>query len=856
MRDGIITVNARPIRFAFLVDPMDVDSLQRVIEVNTFLWGGKFNAIIPTFQDVPKDWYCDQGMNTQDIVSGYLDNFDPDYVVPMGECSNYDLNYGDREVIDHYSIFFAGAAVDGKAGCGVGLLEILSDYTSNNEFELNISGRQICMPCFGNSPHPLLSSLFGTLPENITQILEEKFENYLKIERVDCSISNYTEFIKAQTYHMPEYLFEDKVPRRREYLMGINSRGLSRTSSGENIIFFFDADNPIDSIDYWNLRAIGKSVYPIPKQFSQDENLKDFARSNLVQPTHSIISSIKSNPVSEEEYLEFFNSIKCKPFQIPYPQMWGKLPYRDKHAMRSFSSETRYHDIHDLPSGQSEILNTLSPNITPGASISYMPRFANEIWFRVHNDKLISTSVLPEGFKDLSVVCHPNNFVRAAKNNLVYLVHEPESYFEIRLPESTVIFEKWMNSQGWDFEISNAGHVVTQIIKRLGTQFFGVFAIKGIIELLDEMKDEKSLLQQDLWNKIREIVKQRLNSDGTVKNNSSEIVNPQVREILKNLVDAKVLQPGMKMSCPNCKQSSWHSMEDAGYILRCPRCLDSFNFPYKPGDEIKWAYRRLGPFDSPSKAEGAYTTLLLLRFFADLQMLGGAVTSLMSFNLKKENIIDEEEGKIVGQEVGKEVDLGLFFQLTERDDIATIFAECKTGGSFKEKDIEKMEILGKKFPEAVLAFAKLGDLTDSDKKSLSELSLRSLNTLLILTGEDLLCQSLRDDYKNGIMSFDRLCRITHDLYLENYEHGNCVLNGPIIRDILNKAILYGLYEQQEWLSVREFKDRIEQFHSRNGGKPSELKDFPTNLRDILTAMEVEGKAEACREGRTHHWRLV
>jgi len=80
-----------------------------------------------------------------------------------------------------------------------------------------------------------------------------------------------------------------------------------------------------------------------------------------------------------------------------------------------------------------------------------------------------------------------------------------------------------------------------------------------------------------------------------------------------------------------------------------------------------------------------------------------------------------------------------------------------------------MEILGKKFPEAVLTFAKLGDLTDDEKKSLSELSCRSCNVILILTGEDILRQSLREDYKSGIMSFDRLCRITHDLYLENEE---------------------------------------------------------------------------------------
>ena len=91
---------------------------------------------------------------------------------------------------------------------------------------------------------------------------------------------------------------------------------------------------------------------------------------------------------------------------------------------------------------------------------------------------------------------------------------------------------------------------------------------------------------------------------------------------------------------------------------------------------------------------------------------------------------------------------------------------------------------------------------------------------------------------------------------ERYEYEGRVLNGPIVRDLLNKAILYGLYRQGEWLSVREFKDRIEQYHCQNGGRPSQLKDFPTNLRDILKEMETQGRAQADREGWPHYWRLV
>ncbi len=279
MRDGIVHINARPIRHAFLVDPTDADSLQRVIEINTFLWGGKFNAIIPVWKEEElENWYDCGNINPQDIVSGYLDNFDPDCIVPMGECSNADLNFGDRNIIDHLSLFFMAAQINGTAGYGISIFETLSHYMKNNEFEFEIIGTplEICMPRFGDNSYPLLSCFFGSLPEEIIEILKQKFQNHLSVESVDISASDYVEYIRDQTNHNSNYLFTDQVRSRREYLMGINTLGFSRISSGQSVIFFFDADKPIDIIDYWNLRATCRIVYAIPKQFAQKESIRHF----------------------------------------------------------------------------------------------------------------------------------------------------------------------------------------------------------------------------------------------------------------------------------------------------------------------------------------------------------------------------------------------------------------------------------------------------------------------------------------------------------------------------------------------------------------------------------------------------
>ena len=777
MRDGIVQINARPIRHAFLVDPADADALLQVIEINTFLWGGKFNAIIPTFQDSPDNWYDCDNISSQDIVSGYLNNFDPDCLVPIGKCLDYDLNLGNRTIIDHPSIFLAGAQVNGTAGYGISIFETLFHYLRNNEIEFEIMGTplEICMPRFGDDSYSLLSCFFGSLPEAITEILEQKFQNQLSVDSVDLSVSNYVDYIRDQTYHSLNYLFTDQTGRRRAYLMGINALGFSRFSSGQSVIFFFDADKPIDIIDYWNLRATGRTVYAIPKQFAQ-ENIKCFVLNlvgrNAVNTDDAVSESkawirnvqfyrsvLKSSSVSDEEFLEFFNEFfNSSPyiqFQGDYPPMWGKLPVDDTRAMRSFSAGMAYHDIFDLPSNDGVIVKTSAPKIKTQLSPTHTPRFANEIYVSVYNDKLIATSILPEGFKDLSLFFESDTNVRASKNNLTRLVYEPEYQYQMWLPPPEVIFDSWMKSHGWEIEISNAGHILAQIIKRLGTQYSQVFAIKGVINLLDQMNSGKSLLQENLWEKINTILQER------AKN--GENLEFDAANVLKKLVNANVLQPGMRMVCPNCNQWSWYSVKDVEYMLKCPECFGTFDFPYRPRDEVKWAYRTIGAFDSPNKSAGTYTVLLLLRFFSDRQMLGGEITPLMSFNLKKQSVPDQDEEKING----KEFDLALFFQMHGRDNIEIIFAECKTARSFKREEIENMEILGRKFPNAVLTFAKLSDLTGREKDNLSELVQRSSNPILILTGEDLLRQSLDKEHNlKGYGDFLDLCRRTIQKHLE------------------------------------------------------------------------------------------
>ena len=175
MTRGTVNVKLRPIKLAFLVNPNDKESLQKAIEINTFLWGGMYNPIIPTYKQISSKWQDRpfENPSAKSVVSGYLDNFDPDYVVPMGECIDYNLNIGHRKKIEDTSEILETVEKDGVPSYGIGLFEVL-DHFFNQELKFQRKyPLDVCVPRFGTRFSLFLASVFGRLPENIDAIFWE-----------------------------------------------------------------------------------------------------------------------------------------------------------------------------------------------------------------------------------------------------------------------------------------------------------------------------------------------------------------------------------------------------------------------------------------------------------------------------------------------------------------------------------------------------------------------------------------------------------------------------------------------------------------------------------------------------------
>ncbi len=810
MTHGTVNVRLRPIKLAFLVNPKDRDSLLKAIEINTFLWGGMFNPIIPTYRRIPQKWEYGPFKNpdAQSVISGYLDNFDPDYVIPMGECSGYPFDIGNREKIDDISEILAPVEEDGVPNYGIGLFEVLNYFI---ERELKFQRRyplDICIPRFGNRFVPFLASVFGIFPRNIDAIFADSFAEVLDAKKIDCSPLNYAEFLDP----------------RKVFVTRMTHLYLETSGKQEQCIFFLDATNSLDIMDYWNLRAIGSNVIPVPKQFTQFEKTKQLIlnlieanyvprRSNPEIYHHTTI--LKSRSISEDEHQHFCNS-----YDIPisdethqrakvmrrfwYPPMWDEWT-RDKNSAEccEIEADAAEHDI--LTNQETVRFKTLDPKFISRFGGYGTSRFVNEIKLKLYDDKELFAEVIPEGSTELARVIGEFNLLdwRLSRKGLVYLSRYSRSTISLSLPQAEAIFITWLESRGWTVKLSPAGRIARQMIRQLGgVNGTWILAHKGIIQLLGKMSssnvilskllkkisDLQKLLKQDEFqtvaDKLKVFVKdleeaqsrlgdhEKSMSEESVWSEIAEIANRAQYEIeadiiLQRLIDAKVIQLGIEIQCAECTRSSWYSVEDADYELQCPECLGRIIFP-PTSKEVKWSYRPLGPFSLPNQAHGAYTVLLTLRFFSKLVMLGGATTPLMSFTAKK------------GQ-VEMEADLALFFQTSEFGASKTevIFAECKTFNDFEKKDIDKMVNLGDAFPGAILVFATLKEsLTQKEKIIFRRMVNRSrkhrknnrpFNPVLILTGKELFLEALWDSHLDEwgpARDMFELCDLTQQLHLD------------------------------------------------------------------------------------------
>ena len=736
---GDITVKSRPLRLAFLIPPTK-NVLRKVIQINSTLWGGTYNPIIPLYAQSPKSWkqYPGEKIAVRERVRGYIRAFDPDVLVDCtgGKLPDY-VKTPERLTIaldDIWEKFF-GAGKDGSPRYGIGIFELLNAIYEEYFEVVRRFPSKLTLPTFAKEGALFWSAVVGELLPPIQEVVEKNCADALDIEKPAISAQNYGTFVRSR------FILPRAVTR---YKLESDGVGMRRQDSSA---FYVDATKIADIVDYWNLRALGRAVIPIPKQFIQIPEYVEFVREFVREDYQarqdsrrtiigtSIIRSFSSTMPELEAFARILQATPLIPekpdahsiaLQHWYPRIWDEWAIGKDGAtpdnIYSQTEEFSFPDVKDTVS-----FDLVKPKFV-GDIISDSPRYANEIYPKFYgSDERILADVLPYDHGKEVVRVAAGTFLsgrdafRISRTGLVHLV-KWDRRVRWTLPLAEDVFVAWLKDKGFTTELSTCGRLAKQVHSQLGG-WIGVLSNEPVIQLLDTMtkggEDGKGAPLGEVKNRLANI---------GMRGNS----------LYQSLVDRKVFQLGYKTQCPHCGRGSWYDLRSLAAELICPLChqrlaaisaVDSAN-------KGAWHLKNAGPFSVEKFADGSYSVLLTLNFFQRDHSL--RMTPIMSFTAKRATPAKELEA-----------DFALMWQDSAfgEEQEGMLFAECKSYNKFMKEDFDRMRTLAEQVPGAILAFSTLRKTLDaSERKEIARIARagmkrwkteRPINPVLVLTGHEL-----------------------------------------------------------------------------------------------------------------------
>ena len=165
MAYGSYNIRVRPLRVGFIVDPSDRAGLYRAIELNTFLWGSSYNPIIPAYRRIPTQWESHRVRRLpapSSIIEGYINGFDPDLLVKIGDCENRTYQIGNRDIIKADELI--GSLKDSASPkYGIDIFELLNDFIEKELKYKRNDELQVIFPEIHRAYGLFLASVFGVL---------------------------------------------------------------------------------------------------------------------------------------------------------------------------------------------------------------------------------------------------------------------------------------------------------------------------------------------------------------------------------------------------------------------------------------------------------------------------------------------------------------------------------------------------------------------------------------------------------------------------------------------------------------------------------------------------------------------
>ena len=747
-----VDIRLRPIRFGFLVRPDDEERIAEIFRINTCLWGGLFNPIIPFLESVPSWWerHTLDSENAKQIMNGYLNFFEPDFLVEAEEGLANGLGFDPERVLHLEDFLEHRGEWDGEK-YGLSVHDVYTAlYQEIFRFETRhqpkIATVETKDPAYAN----FVASNFGSFP------IQEQFGYF---ERNYKEVFNPEHIILDSTTLLKLYMSRHDTPLS----MSCAKLRLDYHDHQEFRLFVLNAKEARDLVDFWNLRATHENVLAIPIQWIKElapyckelilniyRSLHDNPNRRPIRPVSMFARSIPSEDIDGiyGSYLRV-DEKEANMRQDWYPAIWSKpsewVFRTTRPTLEADRKELNIQINADNPEIQFDPL-------FPDSANEYGNRFRIANVVRLHDWSPTGqlATVFPcdhknsPFFKSFKYRGRGTRFLPTTEG--LVTVPKRRDISEHWNLDGKITFDKWFKANKVSAALSHAGTATQQIIQTLGGCWgVGCLAHRGVIELFDEMT--RSIAKTTHYRKFKNKIRNAISYEG-LKDRTVE-----------KLVEEGAVELGLELKCSQCSSWSWYSVKQLDYSLTCDLCRKEFGFPItEPANSVhsRWAYRVVGPFALPDYASGGYAAALAIRFFVSVVgETGGAEAIWLSGQELELPTGKKLESDFILWHQRKNV-FGLDFP-TE-----TVFGEAKSFKRiFEQDDIDKMKQLAKVFPSSILVFAALKEGEDFSKEEIERLKElaewgreydeereQSRAPVIILTGTELFTEySLEESWK-------------------------------------------------------------------------------------------------------------
>lgn len=713
------SIRYRPLRIGFLVRDGVIDDLVCAAGLNTLLWGGIYNPMIPLSPWKPPN-----------SAEQLLDLFSVDVLVPVSQSEAISAFMKKHKFLQPQNIYAEEEQIFYSRLHGrKKLIRFLDSLAVVNHYrEKKLTGADGAMqsnyvlPRW--DPADALNTVFalqyGFFPKeyDLENDFEDAFLNGLPSEEVTI----------VKDAAPPAKIAENPHPisLTRELLM----RPWDRHPDG---IFFGDENSFEDLTTFWNVRASGSVLLFFPRDHMQ--RFEEIAETHLkrldeITQRNSSLLMLYHRTATREEVAALRGKFPISN-QLEESRctdaIWNGLNIRP--AAFCFRPEEALASVERSPKGFTVYVQL--PEMKFLADID-----------RESCDFQLAVEVLPHGESMYSGhslrvprIRQLNEFygreirfdpwaVRVQNDCIASIIETKTKLLPLYPIANLVLIRRIFEFAGMKADISQPGRLATKIIEKLGgIESARVFKIRGVRELMQKLKPDQSVTHGDAMNKIW--------AEEQFKDHEDLYIEPREwgTKLTKNnvfdfLLKHEFFRGGLELECGDCKLDNWLSLGLIDEAWTCEYCGSRNLTSLYLRNRGDWKFRKSGLFAKDNNQEGSIPVLLALLVFS--RILGTLSEFAWTTALKL-------------QEPDCEIDFCVLKRLRDRVEIG--IGECKTGGPIDHRDLDNLKKVRENLVDAGLdcyiTLAKTtNDFTEEETELFSRVAGEGI-PLILLTKQEM-----------------------------------------------------------------------------------------------------------------------